>query len=447
WHDGTAFGFFEWTFGCCQAVAGTWGLSQCGRQCNARLQCVNHLILLEYLGWTALYWASERGHLDVVQELLARGASVDAADDIGRTALHLASWNGHLNIVQELLTRGASVDAAGNFGWTALHLASSNGHLDVVKQLLARGASVDAADFNGETALHAASENGHLDVIKELLARGASVDVPDKYGNTALHLASIYRRLGTLKVLLDAGANTNLKNEDGKTARDLGCDEVKALLDNYFQPKIYSFQSATDWIRQTLDDIKERTSDLIATGSVVLDLSLDVKIHRQQILSIGVLVADVLRHTTHQDPLSEHQALLSVLKNIETYFQSNLPVFQPWTLQANAHSVSNVPETISHLKEELIKATPNSNINPSVEVLGSAKEDLKNDLAKTMDKLENIDKCLEKDPEKPDHEQIDVFVELVIQLQRGLEYYELQIALGNIQQNDDFEYLVSHAKT
>ncbi|CAK4840194.1 unnamed protein product [Aphanomyces euteiches] len=59
-----------------------------------------------------------------------------------------------------------------------------------------------------------------------------------------------------------------------------------------------------------------------------------------------------------------------------------------------------------------------------------------------MDKLENIDNYLEIDPEKPAHEQFDVFVELVIQLQRGLEYYELQIVLGNIKQNDDFEYLV-----
>ncbi|KAH9127103.1 hypothetical protein AeMF1_002545 [Aphanomyces euteiches] len=399
-------------------------------------------------GWTALHLASREGHLDIVKELLARGASVDAANKYGETALFLASMYGHFEVVKELLARGASVDVANKFYATALHLASKYGHLDIVQELLARGASVDAADIDGEMALNKASREGYFDVVQELLARGASVDVANNDGETALHEASRGGRLEILKVLLDAGAN--MKYMSGKTARDLGNGKVKAFFDNYYgsdkalfdsyyESKIYSIQSATDWIRQTLEDVKDRSTDLVATGSVVLNLSLEVKIHRQQVLVVGVLVADALRHTTHQDSLSEHQALLSVLKNIETNFQTNLTAFQPWTLQANAHSVSNVPETISHLKEELIKSTRNFNINPRVEVLGSVQEDLRLDLAKMMDKLENIDKCLEIVQKLPDHRQIDAFVELLIQFERGLEYYKRQVAFGNIQHSIDFE--------
>ncbi|KAH9106580.1 hypothetical protein AeMF1_017859 [Aphanomyces euteiches] len=213
-----------------------------------------------------------------------------------------------------------------------------------------------------------AAEVGNLKNVRKLLDDHADVNFKGEDGRTA----------EMLKVLLDAGANTHLKNKYGQTARDLGNDEVKALFDNYgsdkalfdnyFQPKIYSIQSATGLIRQILDDIKDRSTDLVPTGSVVLNISLEVKIHRQQVLAVGVLVADVLRHTSHQDPPNEHQALLSVLKNIETYFQTNLPAFQPWTLQANANSVSTFAETISHLKEELIKATRNS---ISIQVLKS----------------------------------------------------------------------------
>lgn len=42
----------------------------------------------------------------------------------GLNALHLASKDGHVEIVTELLKRGAKVDAATKKGNTALHIAS-----------------------------------------------------------------------------------------------------------------------------------------------------------------------------------------------------------------------------------------------------------------------------------------------------------------------------------
>jgi hypothetical protein len=43
---------------------------------------------------------------------------------IGLNALHLAAKDGHLEIVADLLKRGAAVDAATKKGNTALHIAS-----------------------------------------------------------------------------------------------------------------------------------------------------------------------------------------------------------------------------------------------------------------------------------------------------------------------------------
>lgn len=42
----------------------------------------------------------------------------------GLNALHLASKDGHVEIVRELLKRGAIVDAATKKGNTSLHIAS-----------------------------------------------------------------------------------------------------------------------------------------------------------------------------------------------------------------------------------------------------------------------------------------------------------------------------------
>lgn len=42
----------------------------------------------------------------------------------GLNALHLASKDGHIQVVDELLKRGANVDSATKKGNTALHIAS-----------------------------------------------------------------------------------------------------------------------------------------------------------------------------------------------------------------------------------------------------------------------------------------------------------------------------------
>jgi ankyrin len=48
----------------------------------------------------------------------------DSVFQNGLNALHLASKDGHVNVVTELLKRGAVVDAATKKGNTALHIAS-----------------------------------------------------------------------------------------------------------------------------------------------------------------------------------------------------------------------------------------------------------------------------------------------------------------------------------
>lgn len=42
----------------------------------------------------------------------------------GLNALHLASKDGHIHVVEELIKRGANLDAATKKGNTALHIAS-----------------------------------------------------------------------------------------------------------------------------------------------------------------------------------------------------------------------------------------------------------------------------------------------------------------------------------
>ena len=156
-------------------------------------------------GNTALINASGKGHLDLVQALLAAGADTAAQNQHGCTALILASLYGHLEVVQVLAAgrgrghrrpeparrhcahrrewRGPPGGGAGGAGRgrgyrrpepqqgnTALIYASVDGHLEVVQALLAAGADTAAQNKDSVTALIHASANGHLGVARCWLA-------------------------------------------------------------------------------------------------------------------------------------------------------------------------------------------------------------------------------------------------------------------------------------
>ncbi|RYP24628.1 hypothetical protein DL767_008572 [Monosporascus sp. MG133] len=172
--------------------------------------------------------ASEGGHLEVIERLLAAGAHINAepAKDGGRTAFQAASAGGHLEVVKRLLAVGADVNAAVvcNKRWTALQAAAEGGHLDVIEQLLSAGANVNAKPGfpPGRTALQAASGGGHLEVVERLLAAGANINArpTDTGGRTALQAASGDGHLEVAEQLLAAGANINAEpaEEKGRTA-------------------------------------------------------------------------------------------------------------------------------------------------------------------------------------------------------------------------------------
>uniref|UniRef100_A0A5B7AN24 Uncharacterized protein n=1 Tax=Davidia involucrata TaxID=16924 RepID=A0A5B7AN24_DAVIN len=67
----------------------------------------------------------------------------------GVTPLHLASKGGHLKVMDELLERGANIDARtkGACGWTPLHNAAKERNKKAIKFLIENGAFLPA-DIN-----------------------------------------------------------------------------------------------------------------------------------------------------------------------------------------------------------------------------------------------------------------------------------------------------------
>jgi ankyrin repeat protein len=120
-------------------------------------------------GWTPLHWASLKGHVHVVIELLGHGADIDVKGSGRWTPLHWACRKGHLAVVTELLNRGANIEAKTNQGGTPLHLAGDHYNFPVVKALVAFGADMLAVNNYGERPIDVAVDQGNSEVTKYLL--------------------------------------------------------------------------------------------------------------------------------------------------------------------------------------------------------------------------------------------------------------------------------------
>ncbi|SDH20554.1 Ankyrin repeat [Lentzea fradiae] len=115
----------------------------------------------------AVSWAARNDRVEVLAELVRRGARVDAEVYRG-TALAWAAYRGMENATRALLELGADPDARTGFGGpmhgegvTALHLAAERGHVPVIRMLLDAGADRTVTDANFEaTPAHWARHNG-----------------------------------------------------------------------------------------------------------------------------------------------------------------------------------------------------------------------------------------------------------------------------------------------
>lgn len=188
-----------------------------GADVNAR-EINGQLTLMRY---TSLMWAAYKGHRDVVKILLAHGADIHASDSENRTPLMMVTSAGHLDIARMMADAGADINAKSNHHDTALLMAASGGHHKVVSWLIKKGAVVDAVNDMGETALMAAALRGHTLTVEVLLKSGARID---KTGNTVLIKASIgvlHKGGGsaeTVRLLIAHGADVNQSDDNGITA-------------------------------------------------------------------------------------------------------------------------------------------------------------------------------------------------------------------------------------
>ncbi|XP_061752381.1 kinase D-interacting substrate of 220 kDa B-like isoform X3 [Nerophis ophidion] len=186
--------------------------------------------------WTALVSASKEGHIQVVKELLDNDANKEHRDMGGWTSLMWAAYKGRTDVAQMLLDEGANPNITGQYSVYPIIWAAGRGHAEIVQLLLQHGAKVNCSDKYGTTPLIWAARKGHYDSVMHLLANGADVDQEGANSMTALIVAVKGGYTEVVKELLKRNPNVNMTDKDGNTALAIAAKEghteiVQDLLD------------------------------------------------------------------------------------------------------------------------------------------------------------------------------------------------------------------------
>lgn len=176
----------------------------------------------------ALHIASEEGHVNVVNELLAHGAVADCLVVGSKdTALTLAARMDRENIALTLIDAGADINHANMYGNTSLHEAVREDFLGLAVQLMGAGANVSLQNHKGSTPLHFLCYNSKEEtsdiaasnhLAKSLISSGCDVNIADNEGLTPFLVCCASGREDLMNILIENGANTNVKDKHNRSA-------------------------------------------------------------------------------------------------------------------------------------------------------------------------------------------------------------------------------------
>ena len=167
-----------------------------------------------------LITAAEKGNLNQVKKLLAKGANPNGRNKYGNTPLFMAVSSSKVNVevVKALLNAGAKPNEHfGEYYETPLLAAVNNfdASAEVVKSLIDAGADVNARNKYYSTALHYTLLPGNVGEKEKLLVKaGADVNARNLYGRTPL----FYAAADKLQFLINAGADVNARDYEGYSA-------------------------------------------------------------------------------------------------------------------------------------------------------------------------------------------------------------------------------------
>lgn len=118
------------------------------------------------IGDMALFLATEREHIPIIQLLLSFGVDINGKDDSGQTSLHRATRRKNKFLMRFLLSNGAEVDCKNDDGRTPWSANIRCGNAEVLEILCNAGADPDTFGVQDTSELYTAAKDGEIEIVK-----------------------------------------------------------------------------------------------------------------------------------------------------------------------------------------------------------------------------------------------------------------------------------------
>ena len=183
---------------------------------------------------TCYHYAARNGLLEMVEEMVKRGARLSLTDREGNTGIHIAcdyvrfaspdKKENFFRVVRAFAEGGVDIGEKNDIGWTALDIAIKS-DAKKIAAYLSGTLSEDGTGFAaGGMTFHQAAEKGDVEAIKAIADTGADINAlkdGEEYRNggcTPLAIAVLALKAEAVEALLACGADPAFRDGSGRAA-------------------------------------------------------------------------------------------------------------------------------------------------------------------------------------------------------------------------------------
>ncbi|CDF81086.1 ankyrin [Formosa agariphila KMM 3901] len=206
----------------------------------------NDVNKLTHDGRTYIFWAANKGNVELMEYLIKHGAKTDILDNHGYSLLNFAAATGQKDtkVYDLCLANGAKLTDLDHHGANALLLVSQRAKdFSTIDYFTAKGLDLNTKDADGNGIFYYVAKSGNTDMLDQLIAKGVDYKTLNKEGGNAMIAASKGGRgpsngLDVFKYLESKGLKANITTKNGLTPlHGLAGKSKDAAVINYFLNK------------------------------------------------------------------------------------------------------------------------------------------------------------------------------------------------------------------
>ncbi len=244
-------------------------------------------------GKTLLYYAVEKGKLEVISYLLDKGADINLLDKNGQRPKFSSA-----TVVKFIIEKGADINAKDNRSDTYLCDALKQNDLELALFLINKGIDIEQNCYFRESVLIKAIEDKNLEFVKVLVQNNANVNATNRYGKTMLEIAQKSENQAIVDFLKANGAMTKEEKNASLIKKTATSQELKDAIKTINLAKISELLEVeglviSDKELKQIAELSAAQGNLEVLDKMMAEFNLEinkpVNVNNQSLLIIAVI--------------------------------------------------------------------------------------------------------------------------------------------------------------